>query len=125
MRIQKDVVKFCKSHVDLLCRDRSGRLLQRGKELDCCSPHLVQFEGEEGLLSVVLLVVCKAALVFYSNYFPENLQHYFHSHLHRRIAKLMCSKFKSCVFSGSELNVCLKDLFFASQSYFLQLIALS
>lgn len=102
--MQKDVVRFCKSHIDLLCRDRSGRLLQGRKELDC-SPQLVQLELEEELLSVVLLAVCKAALVFYSNCFPENLQHYFHSHLHRRTAKLMCSKFKFCVFSSSELKV--------------------
>lgn len=64
MRMQKDVVRFCKSHVDLLCRDRSGRLLQGRKELYCCSPQLAQPEAEEEFLSVVLLAVCKAALVF-------------------------------------------------------------
>lgn len=100
--MQKNVVRFCKSHVDLLGRDRSGSFLQGRKELCCCSPQLVQPEAEEKLLSIVLLVVCKAALVFYLNYFSENLQHYFHSHLHRRTATLMCSKFK---FSSSELKV--------------------
>lgn len=98
------MVRFFKSHLGLLCRDRSGRLLQGRKELYCCSPQLVQPEAEEELLSVALLAVCKAALVFYLNYFPENLQHYFHSHLHRRTAKLICSKFKFCVFSSSELK---------------------
>lgn len=63
--MQKDVVIFCKSHIDLLCRDRSGRLLQGRKELDCCSPRLVQLEAEEELISVVLLAVSKAALVFF------------------------------------------------------------
>lgn len=96
--MQKDVVRFCKSHVDLLCRDRSGRFLQGRKELDCYSPQLVQLEAEEELLSVVLLAVCKAALVFYLNYFPEKLQHYFHSHLHRRTAKL-CALNLNSVFS--------------------------
>lgn len=61
-------------------------------------------EAEEELLSLVLLVVCEAALVFYLSYFPENLQHYFHSCLHRRTAKVMCSKFKFCVFSSSQLK---------------------
>lgn len=83
----------------------TGRLLQGRKELHCYSPQLVQLEAEAELLSVALLAVCEAALVFYLNYLPDNLQHYFHSHLHRRTAKLMCSKFKFRVFSSSELKV--------------------
>jgi len=55
MRMQKYVIRLCRSHVDLLCRDRSGRILQERNELDCCSPQLVHLEAEEEILSAVPL----------------------------------------------------------------------